>query len=151
MTKYKKILISHRGNVIGENKEWENHPNYIQLALDEGYDVEVDIWFKDNLWYLGHDSPQHIIEYSYLINPRFWIHCKNYDAMKQLIYLNSDINFFYHSTDPYTLTSKGFIWAYPNQFGSYKTIAVLPELYHTDVTKFEGICSDYIQFYRDLL
>ena len=40
------ILISHRGNLSGINKESENNPNYIKKAMDSGFDVEVDIWFK---------------------------------------------------------------------------------------------------------
>ena len=37
------ILISHRGNINGPNPEMENNPEYIQKALDLGYDVEVDV------------------------------------------------------------------------------------------------------------
>jgi hypothetical protein len=148
----KKILISHRGNINGTNPERENHPDYIDDALKEDYDVEIDIWYKNGSWYTGHDLPTHNINFSYLLNTRFWLHCKNYDAMKQLILLApNEANFFYHSTDPYTLTSKGYIWAYPNFSGSHKTIAVLPELYHTDITSFDGICSDFVQFYREIL
>ena len=33
--------ISHRGNLDGKNTEHENNPNYIQKALDIGFDVEL--------------------------------------------------------------------------------------------------------------
>lgn len=153
MSDKQKILISHRGNINGENSKWENHPDYIDEALKQDYDVEVDVWYKSGIWYTGHNLPTHNVKISYLMNNRFWLHCKNYDALKELTLLDKEkeLNFFYHSTDPYTLTSKGYIWAYPNFSGSYKTIAVLPELYHTDVTSFDGICSDFVQFYRDIL
>ena len=38
------IFIAHRGNTKGPNKELENTPGYIDEALDNGFDVEVDIW-----------------------------------------------------------------------------------------------------------
>ena len=37
------ILISHRGNVTGPNSDRENHPDYIDRAIEKGFDVEVDI------------------------------------------------------------------------------------------------------------
>ena len=42
------ILISHRGNINGKNPEKENHPDYIWVAIQAGYEVEIDVWFKDN-------------------------------------------------------------------------------------------------------
>ena len=42
------ILISHRGNINGRDEDRENHPEYIQEALDRGYDVEIDLRCKNN-------------------------------------------------------------------------------------------------------
>ena len=56
------LFISHRGNLNGINKDLENKPSYILKALDEKFDVEVDIWFKKNKFYLGHDNPKYEIE-----------------------------------------------------------------------------------------
>ena len=36
-------IISHRGNIRGPNPEKENRPSYIDCALGNGYDVEIDI------------------------------------------------------------------------------------------------------------
>ena len=49
------ILISHRGNINGIIKEVENHPSYIQSALDSKYHCEIDIWKTGDQLYLGHD------------------------------------------------------------------------------------------------
>ena len=38
------ILISHRGNINGRQPNLENLPEYIDSALELGYDVEIDIW-----------------------------------------------------------------------------------------------------------
>jgi hypothetical protein len=53
------ILISHRGNISGPNPERENHPDYILEALQAGYEVEIDVWFVDGKFKLGHDGPQY--------------------------------------------------------------------------------------------
>ena len=37
-------MISHRGNVRGMIKESENNPTYINAAISDGYDVEIDVW-----------------------------------------------------------------------------------------------------------
>jgi len=52
-------IISHRGNVRGPIKDKENRPSYIDCALGNGYDVEIDLRvIGDELW-LGHDEPQY--------------------------------------------------------------------------------------------
>ena len=40
------ILISHRGNIDGVNKLKENKINYINEAIKNGFDVEIDVWYK---------------------------------------------------------------------------------------------------------
>jgi hypothetical protein len=37
------IVIAHRGNQEGPCPQWENHPEYIQTALNAGFHVEVDV------------------------------------------------------------------------------------------------------------
>lgn len=139
-------LISHRGNIEGKEPANENHPYYIQKAINHGFDVEIDVRY-DNGWWLGHENPQYQIDLDYLSNPHFWIHCKN---LKALVYLqNTKYNYFWHNVDSYTLTSHGWIWAYPNNpiiAGSH-SIAVLPEIHNTETNLFTGICSDVINNY----
>ena len=142
------IYISHRGNLTGKQPERENTIEYIDEALAKGYHCEIDLWFIDREFYLGHDEPQYLVEqWSFLHNERLWCHAKNYDALQAL--LNMDIHCFWHQEDDYTVTSKGWIWAYPNKPGNKRTIAVMPEIDDMDVTAFDGICSDYIERYKN--
>jgi glycerophosphoryl diester phosphodiesterase len=60
------ILISHRGNLIGPNPLKENSLQYIQEALDKGFDVEIDIWLNDGVFYLGHDAIQYEVTLDWL-------------------------------------------------------------------------------------
>jgi len=141
-------LISHRGNINGPNPERENHIDYIQEALDKGYDVEIDVWISGTSIYLGHDSPEIKIHLPWIIerSDKLWIHCKNISAM---VYLKEyeELNVFWHETDKITLTSKSFIWAFPGMQPINKSIAVLPEMYNESVDKCWGVCSDYIVNY----
>ena len=47
------IIISHRGNINGPEPQKENLPDYIDFALENGLDVEVDLWWNKGI-YLGH-------------------------------------------------------------------------------------------------
>ena len=78
------FLISHRGNINGAQPNQENSINYILKGIDLGYDVEVDVWFINNSFYLGHDKPQYKINYKFLINDKLWCHAKNINALIEM-------------------------------------------------------------------
>ena len=139
------ILISHRGNVNGKTNQ-ENKPEYIRSALFQGYDVEIDVWYVDDKFYLGHNFPQYEIEESFLYNAKLWCHAKNIQALYKMK-LNPLIHCFYHETDKVTLTSKGYLWTYPNNELTDKSICVLPETQKIKINNCAGICSDKIKEY----
>ncbi|CAB4124318.1 hypothetical protein UFOVP49_156 [uncultured Caudovirales phage] len=142
------IYIAHRGNINGPNKERENSPDYIDEAINLGYNVEVDLWSVDNLLYLGHDKAEHYITLNWLLSrsDKLWIHCKNTDALVACSGID-EFNFFWHEEDTATLTSHKWIWAYPGKQPIPYSIAVMPELYDDIVSKCAGICTDYINRY----
>lgn len=140
------ILISHRGNISGKDTKRENTTRYIEQAISKGYDVEIDVWFKDEKFFLGHDYPQEQIEKSWFHAKPLWCHCKNYLALRELVHLG--VHCFFHNNDDYTLTSHGYIWAYPGREGDKKTIAVMPED-HFDISNFDGVCADDIEKYKN--
>lgn len=139
------ILISHRGNTKEKNAKLENNPTYINDALNN-YDVEIDVWFIDNNFYLGHDKPQYLISDNYLVNKKLWCHAKNFDALLEML-KNPNIHCFWHENDKLTLTSKNYLWSYPGVKGVKNNISVLPELNNDDTTYSIGICSDHINKY----
>ena len=107
-------IICHRGNTFGPDPENENKPEVIDYCIREGFDVEIDLWVQGQSLYLGHDGPQHSVDWEYLHHHKhhLWVHAKNLDA---LMLLNSrNFNYFWHEDDDYTITSKGFIWTHPN-------------------------------------
>jgi hypothetical protein len=146
------IFISHRGNLSGPDKDKENKPSYIDNALKNGYDVEIDLRLFNDELFLGHDSPQYFVTLSWLLNrkSKLWIHCKDVESMLKI--KNCNLNYFWHENDKLTLTNKGFIWAYPSEEKIEDSIDVLPETYPMEnySLKINGICSDHIEKYKNL-
>lgn len=140
-----KFLISHRGNINGVNPDKENNPKYILEAIRKGYECEIDVWFAKDRLYLGHDEPQYEINLNFLQNKKLWCHAKNLPALEYMLLHN--VHCFWHQRDDYTITSKGYIWAYPGKSVNNLCIDVLPEL-NKDINLYKlnsvGVCSDYI-------
>ena len=141
------IFISHRGNISGIRSNDENNPNYINVALKLGYEVEVDVRFENGKFFLGHDFSQYPVDSEFLLNNKIWCHAKTKDALEALDKIKA--HYFWHQEDDYTITSNGFIWTYPGKKLFDKSICVLPE--KCDYKKFDcmGICSDFIEKYRN--
>jgi hypothetical protein len=146
------ILIAHRGNTNGKLESWENEPTYIDLAIKKGFDVEVDVWYKDDMLWLGHDKPQYGVDFKWFKDrySNLWIHCKNVEAVVYFKESAKYFNYFWHEEDTLTLTSHKHIWVYPNKQPILNSIAVMPEINNDDVSKCLGICSDYVEKYKDL-
>lgn len=143
-------LISHRGNLTGPIKEKENHPEYIISAINSGFDCEIDVWYIDNQFYLGHDSPEYKIKIDFLMNNKLWCHAKNLLAFHNMLN-HQNIHCFWHQTDDFTLTSNGYIWTYPNKELCEKSICITHNFNINDnIKKCFGICSDIIQEYKNL-
>jgi hypothetical protein len=143
----KMILIAHRGLITGPGKEFENKPAQIETALAMEFDCEVDVWFKDSEWWLGHDGPTYLIDFEFLEQPGLWIHAKNLSALYVLS--NTELNYFWHQEDDFTLTSRGYIWTYPGKQLSKNSIMVMPEwndstLENARSANCAGVCSDFI-------
>ena len=140
------ILISHRGNINGSNPKMDNNPEYIQKALDLGYDVEVDVWSIDKQFYLGHDEPQYKIERSFLQNKHLWCHAKNIEAFYRMI--DDKIHCFFHDKDKVALTSRGYFWSAFEDEMTSKSICVMPPSSRDLPKNIAGVCSDNIGYYK---
>jgi hypothetical protein len=140
-------LISHRGNLFGPEPKLENSPDYIMGALEQGYEVEVDVRFYKNNFYLGHDEPQFKIPRKFLINKKIWCHAKNYLALEMLKKIKTI--FFWHQKDDYTLTSNGYFWTYPNKKMLKNSVCVILEKKKLKNIICAGVCSDYISSYKN--
>jgi len=144
------ILISHRGNISGIELGSENSPNLIKQRLSQGYDVEIDVWFLDDKFYLGHDNPQYLVDVQFLKDPRLWCHAKNLDSLNEL--LKNEVNCFWHQQDDFTLTSRNIIWTYPGKPLSENSVIVCNDrekIKQFRDQKIYGICSDYVSVIKE--
>ena len=150
MERTKSRIISHRGNLSGPKPEEENSPLAVMRALAEGYDVEVDVhWHNEQFW-LGHDVPRYLTVSTELCNPRIWCHAKDPITLMQL--LDHGIHCFAHNEDDWALTSQGFVG---NMVPATRAILVLPEKSSTrihgraaNIRKYAGVCTDYPRRYE---
>jgi hypothetical protein len=143
------IFIAHRGNITGKNLR-ENTPDYIEEALHNNYDVEIDVWKIDSDFFLGHDNPNTKIDASFLSKKGLWIHAKNIEALHAL---HDKTNCFFHNTDEAVLTSHNLIWVYPGKTLLPGSIAVLPETVQYSFSALKqcyAICSDIIGYWKNI-
>lgn len=144
-------LIAHRGNITGPNQKDENNPSYVSNCLNKGYDAEIDVWYIDGKFVLGHDAPQYDIHPIFLSHPNLWIHAKNVEALSKL---KNITNCFFHDSDDCVLTSKNYIWVYPGKKLTPNCVCVSPEkggYSVTDMLQCHAICTDYVTKYHDLI
>lgn len=141
-------IISHRGNINGQDFANENTQHAIDKCIDIGLDVEIDIRYINNQWWLGHDSPDYFVDLKWLEDRAhyLWIHAKNFGAVSHL--QNTNFNWFWHDTDKITLTSKGNIWCFPGVFiPNGITVTLMPSEYIPDDFGSGGICTDHPNAY----
>jgi hypothetical protein len=152
-------IISHRGNLQGKNPERENHPDYIKESLAAGFECEVDIWYVDKEFYLGHDKPSYKIdeyktfEYSEIL--KLWFHCKDIVTLYQLLYSGCDGYVFLHNLDDCAIAINSeqwsYLWTYPSKSLTNRSIAVLPEWdLNWDIHEAHGVCTDFPLKYDEI-
>jgi hypothetical protein len=150
-------LISHRGNIVGPNPSRENSPSYIDIAISAGYEVEVDINYKNGIFYLGHDTPDFEISEKWMIERRenIWLHCKNLEAAIQLSKISNNLQFFCHTSDPYVLTSTNHIWVHDLKMNIGDN-CIIPLLNEIDIKEYNSgvvyaVCTDYVSLCKSNL
>ena len=131
------LIIAHRGNMVGPDEDRENKPQNILRLLSDYPDpkllFEIDVWYfmtkQDNHWvyYLGHNNPTSFVPETFLTNPRIICHAKDIKTFQKLLQIGAHC--FMHDKDEAALTSRGWIWKYP-------------EILNQDGTLM-GICTDY--------
>lgn len=146
-------IIAHRGNLYGPNPETENTVEQILKAINEGFEVEVDMWFHghDRLM-LGHDRPTTHIETGIfqMYAPHLWVHWKRESGLLFGLVCLSEARQFMHDMEAKAKVSDGSIWLYPGtpitdeMRKAPAIVACLPELAPDwDLTHATYICTDY--------
>lgn len=136
-------IISHRGNLKGREPEKENHPEFIRKAHEAGFEVEIDVWYENGVFLLGHDVPQYAVAESWLTERMgvLWCHAKCSNSLYKMLELG--LHCFWHQSDRFTLTSRGIPWCYPNNYIINGVTVVFDDDYVLIPDKVLGICTDY--------
>jgi len=142
--------IAHRGLMDGPNQRMENTPEQVCFALYCEFDVEIDLWWHEGQWMMGHEKPEHRIEHETLqrYDDKLWLHCRDVDTLSKA--LECKFNCFANDEDLIVVTSQGYLWSqHPKHWGS-GVIAVKPELYRMqfDLSLADGICTNQPESYR---
>lgn len=140
-------FIAHRGLLNGPDSNVENTPDQINLAISKGFDVEIDVWYIDSQIFLGHDRPDYLINLEFLQRNEIWAHAKNYQALEHM--LENNIHCFWHEGDERVLTSRGFVWTYPNKEVFSKSVLVfLEKELNIKLENLYGVCGDYVETWK---
>ena len=150
-------IISHRGNINGPVLDRENRPSYIDCALQLGYDVEVDIRFINNKFWLGHDTANYEVNTIWIMKRKenLWFHCKDLTSAVELERLDPTINKFCHISDPYVIVSTGKLWVHDLSL-DLNNMCIIPLLSLDDINNnnnnnliynknIYGVCTDFPQ------
>lgn len=147
------IFISHRGNIDEVYPDRENSPNYIDEAIGQGYDVEMDVRLVNGKLYLGHDEPQYEISLQWLLDRKshLWVHTKNFAALSHLI--DQPLRTFYHQKENHTIINHcNLIWSHELSEANEKSI--IPLISQEDIARqpmpqnVYGVCSDFVELLR---
>jgi hypothetical protein len=142
------ILISHRGNLNGLSADKENSPQYIDCAISQGFDVEIDLRTDNSKLFLGHDYPQYEISIEWLQDRRdnLWIHTKDSESLFKLC--DTDLRYFFHEKESHTIiANSNLIWSHDLSEASDRSIIPLlgmEDLLNKEYVSVHGICSDFI-------
>ena len=149
-------LISHRGNIRGPIPDKENRPSYIDCAIVNGYDVEIDVNYVNGELWLGHDEPQYKVTHTWIQerSKYLWLHCKDFDSAKECWKYQA----FCHSGDPFVFTSNNKIWLHGENESIYTLddMTIIPVINEQESTSFHtangipfGVCTDYPAILKD--
>lgn len=141
------IVYSHRGNLKGPNSKFENHPDYIDDALNEGFKVEIDLRNYNNKFYLGHDKAQYEIKLDWLQKRKnnLLIHFKDLIA----VFNSNEFHFFCHAQDDFALTSQLKIWIHKRDLLINSSNIIVPLMNKDQIDKYFNkksifsVCTDF--------
>ena len=141
------LRIAHRGLTEGPNHDLENSVERLTLRKENGLHSEIDIWWKDNHFWIGHDFPREQVSLDFLTSPYFWIHAKHRESFLELQKVSSEkalgLRIFYHTDEDYILTTLGDTIIYPGLADCNGWVYMMPEMGSIQPSIASAICSDY--------
>lgn len=145
-------LIAYRGNFEGHKPYFINKPEYVDIALQYGYDAMVDVWIRDGEFWLGHDTPRYEVSESFLELNGMWCRAMNIETFDKLLQNQNIHSFIVMKDDPQTLTSRNVIWSTNPIEMITNTVFFDPDLSdpYEDIP-FYGVCSNFVKELKEKL
>ncbi len=145
-------IISHRGNLFRPEPEYENTVENIE-DLDFYCPIEIDVWYIDGKYLLGHDrpNPNEEVSLEWLEDHDLYVHAKNKECF-EVLSGNPEVRVFSHDEEESTVVSDGTIWCH-SKFPVISERNVLTylggvtsflhEFGEDTLDKIFGVCTDY--------
>lgn len=140
-------VILHRGNLIGAAAE--NDINIIKPLVHCGASCEIDVWAANGKLFIGHDSPETEVDWSWVAAnvDRLLLHAKDEATFAVLVRerfeTGIDVDAFYHTNENVVLTTRGTCIPFPGRPVFRGWCWMLPEQApEVDGTKCGAVCSD---------
>lgn len=143
-------IIAHRGLLEGPDNTLENRIDKIAQHCFNSITSEIDIWYKDGVYKIGHDSPGAEIPLDFLYNYRhlLLIHTKNVDTFAHFhdlrYHKGIDFHYFYHTEENVVYTSRGCVIPYPGVTVHNGWMDMMPERKKGAGGEPAMYCSDFI-------
>jgi hypothetical protein len=152
--------ICHRGNLQSKFIPEENHPEVLDKRIEQGYGVELDVWCSEGKFWLGHDEPQYIVSFEWLMKDasKKYIHCKDGATFEHLLLRcgreGYRANLFYHTNEHYALTTRGHVIVHPDAQILEGSVNMMPEMSGRarsweEREKAFAVCSDAIHNWKE--
>jgi hypothetical protein len=139
--------IAHRGLIDGPNHQAENSMTTTTEWCRQGRASEIDIWWHQGRFWIGHDEPREPVSPECLHSEYLWIHAKNPEGLYHLQKLSNEkgwgLRIFYHTDEDYVLTTTGDTIIYPGLPDMEGWTYMMPESSDVIPTVAAKICSDY--------
>jgi hypothetical protein len=149
-------ILAHRANYDGPGSG-ENSRDALDACVSLGFEVELDIWARGEVLWVGHDDPLWPCDPAHLRSIPVLAHAKNIEAAAALA--ASNVPFFCLDGDDFGMCSTGEIWTNYGAPAVASSIVCSPELVGADepITAFlarhrhvAGVCTDHPIVYREL-
>ena len=94
--------------IIDDDNIFKNNNKLNLHKTDINNEIEIKNFYKQELLKIKYE-----IKKEFLKDEKLWCHAKNLSALESMLY--HGVHCFWHETDKFTITSKGYIWTFPEE------------------------------------
>ena len=146
--------IARCGNLDGCSAALENTPDYLEAAIERGFDVSCEVVYRDGTFWIGSEERRIAAPRELLVREEVWCQAKDVRTLDAL-YHDPGIHCFFQALDDVSLTSRGFLWTHPRcRVVTRRSIVAVRDFEGDRIDRVRsgaGVCSDRIAVWRDVI